>query len=54
MFNIELNFWQLVLQIKVPLVFSLGQYLQVDGRLQGRRSDSFSLFCFVLVDNRTK
>ena len=50
----EFNFRLLVLQIKLPLVFSLRQYLQVVGRLQGRATTCFSSFCLVLIDARTK
>ena len=36
--------------MKLPLMLSLGQYLQVDGRLHGHATTNFSLFCLVLVD----
>ena len=36
--------------MKLPLVLSLGQYLQVDGCLHGRATTDFSSFCLVLVD----
>ena len=53
MLTIEVSFWLLVLQIKLPLVYSLGQYLHIVGRLQGCTTTSFSPVCLVLVDART-
>ena len=53
MFTLEWKVWLLVLQKKLSLVFSLGQYLQELGRLQGRASTSFASFVLVLVDART-
>ena len=54
MLTFELKFRLLVLQKKVPLLLSFGQYLHEAGRLQGRVKASFSSFCLVLVDARTK
>ena len=50
----ELSLWLLVLQMKLPLVLSLGQYLHEDGRLQGRVTASLLSFCLVLVDAWTR
>ena len=53
MLTIEFSFKLLVLQVKRPLVLSLGQYLHVVGRLHGRATTNFSSFCLVLVEALT-
>ena len=52
MMTFELYFWLLVLQTKVPLVLSFGQYLHEAGRLQGRAfSSHFTQICDLKLSN---
>ena len=56
-FILALRFWLLDLQVKDPLVFSNGQYLQDNGLLHGLVSISHEEILssmFVLVDAVTK
>ena len=53
MLTIDFNVWPVVSQIKVLLVFSLGQYLHDAGLLQSWRFTSSSSVSLTLVDAQT-
>ena len=50
MLTFEFSLRLLVLQVKLPLVFILGQYLHIVSHLQGRATTHFTSSRLVLVD----